>query len=309
MNTQIVDQIARAVLYQGFLLYPYRPTTLTHDRFNFGVVVPPGTGDGSGSQVETQCLVRAPASSTLNVQVRFLHLSTRHVEGGDWDEARERVVSLQLTLADGCVRPVRESFRWPGFETAERTQASLRGDVEVLAEPVGAAGDFFKVTVLVANTTSTPCGSVDRATVMRHSLVSAHVLIEAPEGRFVSLLDPGGPAETEAARACHQEGLWPVLVGEPGHDEAVLAAPLVLSDYPRVDAAMSATFFDATEVDQMLALQILALTDEEKQEMRLGDARARRLLERAEQLLATDVGAMHGLVGRSARLSQGDSQP
>jgi hypothetical protein len=153
-------------------------------------------GDGLGAQIETQCLVRAPGSSNLDVQVRFLHLATRHREVLGWGEASERVVALQVGLADGCVTPVRESFRWPGFQTEQRTQEPVRSDVELLVEPVGVDPEVFKVTVVVANTTGTPCTGLDRESVLRHSLVSPQIVVEAPGGRVVSLT---GSADAEAA--------------------------------------------------------------------------------------------------------------
>jgi len=171
---------------------------MNQHRVACGFVVPPSVGDGVGAQVEARCFVRAPGSSNLDVQVRFLHLATRHQEVLEWDEASERVVALQVGLADGCVSPIRESFRWPGFQTAQRTQESLRGDVELLVESVGVDPEVFKVTVVVANTTGTPCTELDLASVLRHSLVRAQILVEAPGGRFVSLTDVAGFTEPEA---------------------------------------------------------------------------------------------------------------
>jgi hypothetical protein len=289
MTAAGVDQIIRSVLYGGYVFGLARPSALSHGHASRGVVLPPGVGDGAASQIETQCLVRAPGTTPLDVQVRFLHLATRHEDGLVWDEAAERVVRLQVSLADGCARPIRESFRWPGFRTADRIQESLRGDVELLVEPVGPDPAFFKVTVVLANTTSTPLAGVDRTSALRFSLVSAHVLLEAPRGRFVSLLDPSDGPEAEAARACRQVGLWPVLVGEPGVGAAMLAAPIVLSDYPEVAPTGPLDGYDATAIDdEVLVLRVLSLTDDEKREMRCGDLRARRLLERAERQRGVD---------------------
>jgi hypothetical protein len=184
MAPQIVDVIARTVPYEG-LLYPYRATALTpQPHLARGVVWPPGVNDGAASQIETQWLVRAPGSANLEVEVRFLHLATHHGDGTDWDEASERVVTLQVNLGDGCKRPVRESFRWPGYHTASRSQESLRGDVELLVEPVGMDEAFFKLTVVVANTTGPLRTRLDQASVLRHALVSPHVLVQRVTGAF-----------------------------------------------------------------------------------------------------------------------------
>src|SRR5579863_883210 len=190
MNTENVGQIVRAISPEVDLSHPHQPTaSMKLDWVTCDLVVPPSVGDGLGAQIETQYLVRAPGSSNLDVQVRFLHLATRHQEVLEGDEASERVVALQVGLADGCARPVRESFRWPGFQTAERTQESLSGDVELLVESVGVDPEVFKVTVVVANTIGTPCTGLDRASLLRHSLVSPQILVEAPGGRLLSLTD------------------------------------------------------------------------------------------------------------------------
>ena len=52
--------------------------------------------------------------------------------------------------------------------------------------------------------------------------------------------------------------------------------------------------FDSTEIDEILTLRILTLSDEEKAELRMGDERGRRLLERAEALTADELMRMHG---------------
>jgi hypothetical protein len=197
MNAEHADPIVRTVFSEGGVLHRCQPAEfMKQHRVTCGLVVPASVGDGLGAQIETQCLVRAPGSSNLDVQVRFLHLATRHPEVLEWDEASERVVALQVGLADGCVSPIRESFRWPGFQTAQRTQETLRGDVELLVESVGIDPEVFKVTVVVANTTGAPCTGLDRASVLRHSLVSPQILVEAPGGRFVPLTDS---ADAEAA--------------------------------------------------------------------------------------------------------------
>ena len=148
----------------------------------------------------------------------------------------------------------------------------------MLVERVGSDPDFFKVTVILANTTLTPGGRLDRTSALRFSLVSAHVLIDLPRGRFVSLVDPADGAEAEAARTCRQTGLWPVLVGEADAGQALLAAPIA------ADPAGGAPRLD----DDLLVLRVLSLTEDEKREMRQAEAGARRLLERAENQAWTD---------------------
>ncbi len=301
MNSQVVDHIARAILYEGYILFPYRPTPLTpQQRVDVGVVVPASADAEQGpTQIGTQCLIQATLGDAVYIHLRFLHLCTRHDADGVWEEASERSVIVSVDLDDIGVR---DSFHWPGCREASRSQETLRADVDVLVDTIANLTDVFRLTVLVTNTTPLSPGASDRASVLRHSLVSTHLVLEAPDGAFVSFVDP--PSDLAAAAVtCKPCGLWPVLIGDPGSHDAMLAAPVMLADYPRVASGSDADFLDGTELDEMLVLRILALTDEEKARMRCGDDKARRLLERAERLTAEEILALPG-AGR-ASLSPG----
>jgi hypothetical protein len=86
------------------------------------------------------------------------------------------------------------------------------------------------------------------------------------------------------------DGLWPVLID----DKTMLASPIILEDRPKVAPESPGDFFDGGEIDQLLVLNILALTDEEKAEMRATDPRAREILERTESLTPEQLMALHG---------------
>ncbi len=116
-----------------------------------------------------------------------------------------------------------------------------------------------------------------------HSLASAHAVLQIRDGEFVSQIDP--PEEfREAAAACQNTGVWPVLVGDSGARDTMLGSPIILYDYPQVAPESKGDLFDSTEIDEILTLRILTLTDAEKEEMRRTDERARRILERLESV-------------------------
>jgi hypothetical protein len=87
-----------------------------------------------------------------------------------------------------------------------------------------------------------------------------------------------------------------VLVGEEGEHDTVLSSPIILPDYPQVAPESPGDLFDSTEIDQMLVLNILSLTDEEKREMRDSDPRAREILERTESLSEDQLMRLHGAI-------------
>lgn len=179
---------------------------------------------------------------------------------------------------------------------------SVLGEVEATAAPVAAG--LWKVTVQISNTSGMPDPSSQAA--LLRSMVSAHVVSTVWNGEFVSLLEPGEEFATYAA-ACTNSGLWPVMVGESGARDTMLCSPIILYDYPQVAPESAGDLFDSTEIDEILSLRILTLTEEEKREMRDGDERARRMLERTESLAPEHWARLHGAI-RGLRPIEGDSQ-
>ena len=130
---------------------------------------------------------------------------------------------------------------------------------------------------------------------MRRTFCSTHTVLRATGGEFVSLTDPPERLRAAAA-ACQNVGTWPVLVGEPGQRDTLLASPIILEDHPRVAPESPGDLFDGGEIDQLLVLNILALTEEEKAEMRAADPRTRAILERTEALTPDQLMRLHGAI-------------
>jgi hypothetical protein len=164
----------------------------------------------------------------------------------------------------------------------------------------------YKLRLEVQNTSLPPSGAeAKREEALPLSLVSAHLLLAITGGEFVSLLDPG-PTYRDAAAACCNSGVFPVLVGEEPARSMMLCSPIILYDYPKIAPESAGDFFDGTEMDEMLTLRVLTLTDAEKQEMRSGDPRARRILERTEALTPDAMLKAHGVI-RGLREIRGDA--
>jgi hydrogenase maturation protease len=336
MNRALADRVANAVLYEGYMLYPYRPSVKNRQRWTFGGLYPEAycrqTGGSEVSENRTECLVRGAAGTAVEVVVRFLHLTHRQVlasgplaaspapslrpveslQVGDrlfctWQEAEEREVAVgELELGAICARPHRHPFALPGRQWCEavaaeggaipgvldREQQAVAGEVEVSAAQL--KDGLFRLTVTVRNLTAqeTPA---DRDAALLRSLVSAHALLGARGGEFVSLLDPAGDCR-EAAAGCRNVGVWPVLVGGEGQRDTMLASPIILYDYPQVAPESAGDLFDATEIDEILSLRILTMTDDEKRLAAAVDERARALLARTESLGAEELLGLHGTI-------------
>jgi hypothetical protein len=322
-------RLTDAVLYEGYVLWPYRRTALKNQRrWTFGGVYPPAHSarhPDDRRALRTECLlaVEDERTATVAVSVRFLQVVSRTLEriverdripvdalqaGGRryvaWDEATEREVGtepLDLAALDaGRTVPV----RIPGGSQDEavvdgagqaigavlRSWERLVGAVAVRGRRV--APGLVRVSVEITNTNRFARG--DREAAQRRAFCSTHaVLTAAGACRFVSLTDPP-EAVREAAAACAHDGWWPVLAGPDGDDRTVLAAPIILEDHPRIAPESPGDLFDGGEIDQLLTLSILALTDEEKASMRAADERTRAILERTEALTPDELLALHG---------------
>lgn len=316
MNLARVEQIAKAVLYEGYMLYPYRPSSVKNrQRFNFGVLYPEAYCDAQEGTdpctMRTECLIRGNRDSAIEARVRFLHLRLRLRHDSalpdDWQEAAERDVCLpECSLGDLCERQMTHTFAFPVRSNAEGefSQEPVEGVVDVSAHELG--GNLFKLGVQVRNTTPLAAPPVDRNAGLMHSLVSTHTVLGVRGGEFISLLEPAQGLEDLAA-SCQNVGAWPVLVGDPGEKDTLLASPIILYDYPQIAPESAGDLFDGTEIDEILSLRIMTLTDQEKQEMRQSDERARQILERTESMPAEQLMKLHGVVRALRPLGGGNS--
>ncbi|HEV7996156.1 MAG TPA: hypothetical protein VGP52_07850 [Stellaceae bacterium] len=331
MNLLRVAEIARAILYEGYILYPYRPSAIKNrQRWTFGGVFPRAWAETEGGDpwhMQTQCLLRGNADAAVEVRVCFLQIVVREVykldlQGDDaeaagekvaapvpWEEAIEReIVVPELPIVGLRDGPVSVPFDIPEVSEREpvadaglvagyvmRTAAALRGSIAIAADEV--AGGVYRLSVRIENTTPWPVGKRRRENAQRSALASTHTILGVRDGAFLSLIDP--PAELrEAAAACVNQGAWPVLVGGEWDSDTMLAAPIILYDNPRIAPESPGDLFDGTEIDEILTLRILAMTDAEKQEMAAADTHARALLERVEALTPAQFGRLHGAMRR-----------
>jgi hypothetical protein len=300
MNIRPVEAIADAVLYEGYILYPYRPSAVKNrQRFNFGVLYPREYCDlqlGSEAwEMRTECLVLGSASTTIEVKVRFLQLATRQ----EWQEGQERdVCAPACALESITAQSLRRRFTFECAEDSEgRSSETLEGELELHASQLDES--LFKVTLTIRNLANLDdvnleaANDLSRDRVLLRSFISVHSILHSAGGEFVSLLDP--PEQLKpAAAGCQNAGAWPVLAGEAGQRHLVLSAPIILYDYPQIAPESAGNLFDGTEIDEILALRILTMTDAEKLEVRNGDDRARRILERTEMLPPEHFQKLHG---------------
>lgn len=277
MDFTPVDQIARAILYEGYLLYPYRTTSLKNCRpCAFGSLYPRAYSEANGDiepwSMQIECLVCGDETAVMQGAVRFLQVRGR-------DVFEREVIVLEFALGALAERPRRFAFSF-----AEEELSPLAGTVELSGERM--ASSVFKVRVRIEN--DTPIGGAD------HAMLSTHAVLGVRGGRFLSLIDP--PEDFRAlAESCKNRGAWPVLAGDPALANRLLAAPIILYDFPQIAPESPGNLFDGTEIDELLTLRILTLADPEKQAMRCNE-HTRILLERTESLANDQMSALHGTI-------------
>ncbi|MFJ2607134.1 hypothetical protein ACIO13_19480 [Streptomyces sp. NPDC087425] len=324
-----VREIADAVLYEGYLLYPYRASAhKNRSRWQFGVLGPPCASAGSFAEepdLAMQCLISVPADAPVRPQVtvrlRFLQHQVREVRrltaDGDllavaeltvagvrflsWDEAVECEVDLGAVPLNGTTQQL---CTIPGGEDSEplRDEHGVTvGAVVRRREPLAARvvtrttkdDGFVRLSVSVENEHA---GTVDgKDAALRVSLIGTHLLLQARSAAFVSLHEPPQAAAPAAAR-CVQRRCWPVLAGPKGATDTLIGAPIILYDHPEIAEQSAGALFDSTEIDEILTLRVMTMTDPEKAEARATDPRAREIIDRCDAMTPAELQRLHGLL-------------
>lgn len=319
--------VADAVMCEGQVLYPYRASAAKNQlRWQFGVLTPKTFTDLEGSdrwRMATRALLdRAGPSSEVAVRARFFRRRSRTVTAGGVEVASTEIDGELWTTFDESVETMAEAgpvrleslladsvemvMEWPGESrvapdgpagVAWETKP-LRGRLVLSAARLDGPYGVIEVTAALENTTawepapSDPSGGDARRDAIGSSMISAHLILATTDGRWLSAIDP--PAFVGAGFGIDaQEGCFPVLVGD---DRVMLAAPIILPDHPSVAPESVGDFCDATEIDEILALRTLTLTDEEKREARATDRRAAAIIDRTDAMPREVWARLHGAV-------------
>ena len=337
---------ADAVLFEGYVLYPYRASSAKNRlRWQFGVLLDPGHAEtlGERAHLRTEILAEPRSGDTLLVELRFLRVQRRTVQSGPaggpyvdvpelelddkvlvpWDEGVEDRVRLAVPVARLAADGFSFAFERPAsaheelvdgpdgvpFGRVQRTSSRLTGVIELSAQELPVPYRTLRLRAQVRNTTPTADAdpaATDRDAALAEALVSAHLVLGLTAGRFLSPTDPPEWAK-QAAAECRNEGVWPVLAGVGGAADAVLASPIILEDHPAIAPESPGAMYDLTEIDEILALRTAALTDREKREARGTDPRAAAVVELADSLPPEVLDRLHGAI-RGLREITGEEQ-
>jgi hypothetical protein len=326
--------VADAVLYEGYVLYPYRASSRKNQlRWQFGVLAPPAYAAAEGSErstMRTEVVADPGGDARVSVRIRCLQVQHRSVEAAQpdgsfipaeavavdgvqwvaWDEAVEHELDVaELPMLPVTDEPLETPLVLDAGDSTElltdstgrvvgravRRRERVDGLVKVATAWAEGTAGLVKVTVEVQCCTDWRGEGAGRDAVMARSLVAVHTLLAARDAEFVSLLDPPASAR-EAVAGCANDGTFPVLIGAEGESEVVLSSPIILYDHPAVAPESAGDFCDATEIDEILALRVLTLTDEEKAEARGTDRRAAAIVDRCDDMPPEVWERLHGAV-------------
>lgn len=313
-----IQQVANTLLFEGYVLYPYRASSgKNRVRWQFGVLMPPGYGDQSEQTwSQTECLLDGEWDE-VTVRLRFLQAQQRSVldaEGNEvdslwdgdakyvpWDEAVEQQVDWTIRSDE---LPVEFPFAIEGGTEIEhlargglrRTRSPLSGVLSLSAERLPGPYGVTRLSLRVENRSTS--GATTREDALRQALIAHHVLFSVAGGRFMSLLEPPEWAGAYVA-ACDNVGTFPVLAGD-----ALLSSPIILYDHPRIAPESQGDLFDATEIDEILSLRTMTLTDAEKSEVRGTDPRAAALLDQVDGMPQELLDRLHGTVRYLRRVTE-----
>ena len=314
--------IADAVLYEGYLLYPYRATSSKNQsRWQFGVVGPPGASDagiGEDDSLSAQFLI--DGDSELTLVVRFLQLQHRRAErdvGGGrfepvdeltsglqswvtWDEAVERELSFgPFDLADLAQPRTVEVAVAEGTDKEDvdggrliRTRAAINAELTIKVEHDFDTADLNRISVAVRNTGA---AAADKDAAIATSLIGTHVIAEVVGGEFISLLEPPDTAAGPVSRLV-QHRCFPVLAGRPGERDLMLISPIILYDHPEIAEQSDGALYDSTEIDEILTLRVMTMTDEEKAQARATDPLAAAIIDRCDSMSPEAMQQLHGIL-------------
>lgn len=328
---EMAKKVADTVLYEGYVLYPYRASSNKNQvRWQFGVLLPQtyNLQGNDTSSMQSECLIEPDKDALITVGIRFLQVQRRRFEKLEddgyrpvdalevagsqmlpWDEGVDREVDVGAFPVDKLLGQEHQvPFTIAGgedFEPVEdadgaltgrivRRRSGLEGVVQISAEAID-DGKLVRLRVHIGNLSPWDGPNGLREDALTRSLVAMHTLLRMEDGAFLSLIDPPEWAK-EAAGACENRHTWPVLVGEEGARDVMLSAPIILYDYPEVAAESPGEFFDATEIDELLALRVMTLTEEEKQEARATDDRAAAIIDRCDIMPPEVMSRLHGAV-------------
>jgi hydrogenase maturation protease len=332
LNTEsILENLTKTLLYEGYALYPYHRSAAKNQKpIPFGVVFPKLYNDYNQyahSKMQTECIVTGSYDLALSITIRFLHLKKielfqrvasdeNYIPAYDltignkfyqtgWQTIERKISTGDLLISDLIKQKKLIPFEFdktcnteylPDEEkivTAKQidTVSEINGIVNIGAAPVENIQNAFKVTVTITNNTAIEkAESTTRDEALSQSFLSTHTILQSPNGEFISHQNPGINWKT-IIEQCENISAWPILIDEG--NTTLLASPIVLYDYPKINPQSPGDLFDSTEIEEALLLHVAVLSDEEKKRIAQTDEKLKAMLEKVHNVTPEDLINFH----------------
>lgn len=273
-----IELIADAILYEGYALFPYRKNALKNrKRFNFGVLSPKVWAEKQTNEQyfqQTEILFSADENAKIFFKIRYLQLESKE----DWQTAHERTIENSAEIIEK-----------KEFEISD-SKFQIDGKVQIETENI--CENLFKLNLKIENLTeNSSFKNASREEILPFSFVSTHTIFELENGEFISAIEP--PQEFSTFSKLENINCFPVLVGDQDKRNFMLSAPIILYDFPEIAQNSFDNFFDGLEIDELMVMNLLALTENEKEEIKKTDAKTRKILEKIENASAEDLLKLH----------------
>ncbi|RPK54496.1 hypothetical protein EES43_28400 [Streptomyces sp. ADI96-02] len=328
--------VADAVLFEGYVLYPYRASSAKNRmRWQFGVLVPPAATAAGGEHAEqrTDVLLEPRTAHRIDAELRFLHVRRRTVERLEadgsytevpeleladrvlvpWDEGHEERVRLHAPLGEPTAEAAHARTVTFDLPPAVEHEPVLDGDGRTLGRLVRRRGRLSgeirpridrlpgpyrvsRLTVTVHNTTEAPPAADGDRQGTLPHSMIGAHLLLALDGGRFLSMTDPPEWARPAVAELRNEHTWPVLAGADGRDDLVLSSPIILEDHPVLADESPGPLYDATEIDEILSLRTAALTEREKREARGTDDRAADVIDLVDTMPEAVRERLHGAI-------------
>ena len=213
MNLTAVRSIADAVLYEGYILYPYRASSQKNQsRWQFGVVMAPGYAAADPSETsftQAECVLEHTGQPVVQVILRFLQVQRRTTEGSG---------------------PGPGTRRWSARSRSPRTPPRCSATAWSRSSPSPAARTVSRSTSPAARMAPAPVRGPPPGAAGRRGLGAGD-----PPARPVArgpAAGPGGEPDHGQPRAAAPGGRPPVGADRGAHDHQRFRRGVHLDDRP-----------------------------------------------------------------------------
>ena len=326
----ILENLTKTVLYEGYSIFPYHRSAIKNQKpIPFGVIYPGdyhACNQYAPSLMQTECIVTGKKDLSINIKVRFLHLIKTEIYHQDNKDEREKentinelshegwqTIERTITSGDWLIANLlnsKQSFTID-FDSIEETKYSsndsdlltskqinsvekINGAMTLEAFTIEDKPSVFRLRVTVINNSfMNDTEKISQYEAFRQSFISTNTILKVINGEFVSEQNP--PENFKSLISKNKNiGTWPILIEES--NTTMLSSPIILYDYPKINAQSKLDMFDSLEIEEMLILHLSAMSEEEKNHLAKSDEKMKAMLEKARQVTPEELLNLHGVM-------------